>query len=150
MIYSNKNQFFQKCDECNRYGIEIYIVGMGKAGTAIGKTLDEKNIVWAGYVDKYRWSDKKTVDKQILSYSEVRDKEAFLIISSNIYMEGMKKDLCEAGICDENNIAILSEDVNEDLTSFKGFQYSYRGHRAMQYLLQNFEFLTVLDVGCGQ
>ena len=139
MIYSNKNQFFNKCNECNQYGIEIYIVGMGKAGTAIGKTLDENNITWCGYVDKYRWNDKK-VDKMILSYAEIKDKEAFLIISSNIYMEGMKEDLCKAGICDENSIAILSEDVSRELRAYKGVHYPYRGYRAMQYLLHNFDF----------
>ena len=28
-------------------------------------------------------------------------------------------------------------------------QYPYRGYEAMQYLLKNFEFESVLDVGCG-
>lgn len=143
MEFTNLESLIKECNRIQEKSIDIYIVGAGKCGHRIANVLDKNKITWKCFIDKR----KDNIDK-IINYEECKDKEAFFIISSTKYKNDVLKDVESIiGVCKDECIASLDDLVWKEIG---GGTYIFQGGLAIEYVLKNEKFETVLDVGCGE
>lgn len=143
MKFDSLDSLISKCDEIvNKEAIDIYIVGAGKRGKKIAEHLNRHNIIWKCYVDKIK---KGTYDGRIiLSYDECKNKKGFYIVSSIRYREDILNDIKKLiGVLNEDYIACFNDSAQLFGTPMSGME-------ALEFVLNNYNFSTVLDVGCGE
>lgn len=123
---------------------DIYIVGAGRNGKIIAEILNQHNIEWECYVDRIKTG---TYDgRKILRYEECRNRKGFYVISSIQYREDILKDIKNlVGDLKDDSIAYFDDSAKYFLGSDV-----YSGSEALEYVLKNYDFCTVLDVGCGE
>lgn len=145
MEFKNIESLVLKCIEVSEQGRDIYIVGAGTYGKKIADILNHNKINWKCFVDKLKTG--KCMDKAIITYEECRKVCGFYIISTTErYRNSVRHDLkIISEILDEKNIAYL-----DTTTDFYDQNSKIRAEDALKYVLKNFEFNTVLDVGCGE
>ena len=143
MKFNNLDSFISKCDEIEKNTmINIYIIGAGKYGRQIAEILDAHNIQWKCYVDKIKTGTYH--GRAILSYEECKNRKGFFIVSSIRYREDILNDIKNLiGIDNEDCIACFDDTVQEFKTPIGGWE-------ALEYVLNKYDFSTVLDVGCGE
>lgn len=143
MKVDNLDSLIKKCTEISRQGIDIYIVGAGVYGTKIADIFSQNKIDWKCFVDKYKTGE--CMGKPIVSYEECS--EGFYIISTvERYRNGILSDLKHiSGISDEASIAYLDSNI-----AFYNSNKKILAGDALKYVLDNYDFYKVLDVGCGE
>lgn len=143
MKFDSIDSFISKCNEIMKNkAVSIYIVGAGKYGKEIAEILNRHNIKWECYVDKIKTG---TYDgRTILSYEECKNRKGFYIISSIRYREDILNDIKNLiGVSNEDYIAYFDDSIQQ-------FRTPIGGAEALEYVLNNYDFCTVLDVGCGE
>lgn len=116
---------------------KLYIVGAGNYGRIFGKWLEKNNVLWYGYIDKYK--EGYLEGRPINKYDDVNASDVYLI-SSYTHTSDIFKMLKDQG-ADENNIIRISRQAvvyevldelelgnpnNEDIS---GFYNKYKGKR---------------------
>lgn len=81
-----------------------------------------------------------------MSYEECRNRKGFYVIASMRYREDILKDLKNlVGVSNDDFIAYFDDSLKQIL-----YPDVYGGSEALEYVLKNYDFYTVLDVGCGE
>ncbi len=144
MKFDNIDSFVSKCCEIAQCTDEdIYIIGAGQFGKNIADILNFHNIKWECYVDKIKTGVYE--GRNILRYEECRNRKGFYIISSLRYRDDILKDVRHLiGISGDEYIACFDDSIREV------WKPEVIGSEALEYVLKNFDFRTVLDVGCGE
>lgn len=147
MRFNNLESFIAKCDALLKSSdADIFIVGAGKYGKMIADILDKHSIEWECYVDRIKTG---TYDgRRILSYEECRNRKGFYVIASIRYREDILNDIINLiGVSDDDSIAYFSDSMKQLLDPNAD---ACLGNEALEYVLKNYAFCTVLDVGCGE
>lgn len=148
MEFNNLESFISKCDEIVKSrDVDLYIVGAGKYGKIIADILDHHNIEWECYVDKIKTGTYN--GRRILSYEECRNKKGLYVIAvGKRYKEGMLKDIKNfIEVSDDDSIACFDNSMYPFLNP--DTVVNINENEALEYVLKNYDFYTVLDVGCG-
>lgn len=142
MEFSNKKDFINKCREINNAGIDIYIIGAGEYGQQIAKLLKENEIPLKNFIDK------NGNGVSAIRYEECDNKNAFFIISSFYYKKSMLDSLYRIiGVSETSSIATFDYHIKNNWGSIND---PLSANEALEFLLKNFKFDSVLDIGCGQ
>lgn len=143
MKFDSLESLVRKCEEISERGTDIYIIGAGVYGTKIATVLKENKIEWKCFIDKLKTGE--CMGKLIMPYEKCG--EGFYIISTvERYRNGVLNDLKNiSGISDETCMAYLDTNI-----TFYDQYNEILAEEALKYVINNFEFNTVLDVGCGE
>lgn len=142
MEFSNKEDFIHKCKEISNAGIDLYIVGAGEHGQELAKLLNENEIPVKKFIDK------NGDGVSAIRYEECDNKNAFFIVSSFLYKKSMLDNLRDiVGVSETSSMATFDYHIKNNWGSICA---PLSADEALDFLLKNFRFDSVLDIGCGQ
>ena len=121
----NINEYLDKIKHLS-IGKTLYIVGYGNFGKRLGIWLDNKGIIWKGFVDRNKYINEKLFNKPVFQYEESFQENALFIISSDTHKETMIASLRDRGIDDNQIIKDITREIIYEIiqgtNNIKAFQ----------------------------
>lgn len=152
MEYKDINEFTAALEVLSK--VKKFIVGAGTYGGILGQYFDKHNIEWEGFVDKNSDLSFKN-GKKVISYQNIRQEDAYYIISPYLYKQEIFYELKKQGIPEEKIIMYGEQDIfyeiYDDLVHWKQYtdrlkEYrgKYEGKRC--FIIGNGPSLTLSDL----